>query len=206
MTRRTATLLAAGAAAGALLLAGCGASSAPSVTAPDPSASAVTLSSDPATCTKATKTSDCTVRVWYSNVSRSNVDVDPTSTRLVDATGAAYRPVPQGDVPAGLLVTPGGKVFVVWTLTLPVDTSLSAVTWLGTDGLSQTAPLVLAATGSSPSPSPTASAKPTPKPTPKPKPKPTPVATKKTTTSTGSRSNGGSKPTASKPPVSGTIG
>ena len=204
MTRRTAALLATGAAAGALLLAGCGSSS-PSTPVPDPSASAVTLSSDPATCTKATKTSDCTVRVWYSNVSRSNVDVDPTSTRLVDATGAAYRPVPQGYLPAGLLVLAGDRVSVVWTLTLPNNTALSAVTWLGNDGLSQTAPLMLADTGSSPSPSPTASVKPTPKPTPKPKPKP--VATTKATTSTGSKSSGGSKKTTtSKPPASGTIG
>jgi hypothetical protein len=193
--------IALGAGAG-LLLTACG--SPPPVVAPSPLGSSVSITAEPADCSSGPTGTLCTVRVWYANTSRSDVDIDPTGTELVDSTGAASFPVVNGDLPSGTHVAPGDKFAVTWSLTLPVDSTVSAVLWRAGDGQTQSAPLMLATTGSSPSPTPTpAASTPTPKPKPKPtpvvtpKPKPTPVVTRPATSS-GSGST--------KPPPSGSIG
>ena len=184
---------------GSLLLAACG--TPPVTTTPSPLGSTVSITADPAECTTSDTDKVCTVRVWYANTSRSDVDIDPTNTELVDASGEASLPVVSGELPSGTRVAPGDKFAVTWSLTLPADGTVSAVLWRGGDGQIQSLPLGLADTGSSPSPSPTATAvkpKPKPKPVVKPKPKPVtqpkPAATKKPTSG------------STKPPASGTIG
>jgi hypothetical protein len=189
-----------GAGAG-LVLSACG--SPPAVVTPSPLGSSVSITAEPADCSSSPTGTLCTVRVWYANTSRSDVDIDPTSTELVDSSGEASFPVVNGDLPSGTHVAPGDKIAVTWSLTLPRDSTVSAVLWRAGDGQTQSAQLMLANTGSSPSPTPSpAAGTPTPKPKPtpvvtKPKPKPAPVVTKP-----ASSSGGGS----TKPPPTGTIG
>jgi hypothetical protein len=185
---------------GGLLLAGCG--TPPVATTPSPLGSSVSITADPAECTTSDTGKVCTVRVWYANTSRSDVDIDPTNTELVDGNGEASLPVVYGNLPSGTRVAPGDKFAVTWSLALPADSTVSAVLWRGGDGQIQSLPLGLADTGSSPSPSPSATAvKPKPKPKPVVKPKPKPVTTQPRPTVSKQPSSG-----STKPPASGTIG
>ena len=192
--------IALGAGAG-LLLTACG--SPPPVVAPSPLGSSVSITAEPADCSSGPTGTLCTVRVWYANTSRSDVDIDPTGTELVDSTGAASFPVVNGDLPVGGFEATGlvEPRAVTWK---SGNATVHGLLWRAGDGQTQSAPLMLATTGSSPSPTPTpAASTPTPKPKPKPtpvvtpKPKPTPVVTRPATSS-GSGST--------KPPPSGSIG
>ena len=198
--RRAAVPLAGG---GLLLLAACGAP--PATVVPSPLGSSVSITAEPATCAPADGTQVCTVKVWYANTSRSDVDIDPTGTELVDKDGVSSFPVVSGSLPDGTRVQPGDKFAVTWSLTLPADSTVSAVVWRGLDGTTQSAQLAIAETGatSTLSASPTATPTPTPAASTKPKPKPTPATSKPVNTQGG---NGGGGGGGSTPPPSGSIG
>ena len=200
MKRPRGTLVVAGVLASAGL-AGCSSTPAPSPTGivtPQPS-DPVQLAADKFACVVAAQMSTCQVQVTYTNSSTTSIGLDPSETRLIDATGTPWRATTLGATPARTDLVPGGTTAYLWTLTLPSTVQLTSVRWTGDLGDTATAPL---AAGASASPTPTVTRTPTATPT------PTATASKSPTPTKTPSSGGGhtSRPSPSPTQNIGSIG
>jgi hypothetical protein len=182
----------------ALLLAGCGKSTA--VSAADPSAAVasgalpvgISLQAETPVCVAAGDSRLCQIGVWYANGTPDAVTIDATSTEFRDGAGTRYTGT-AGAITAELPIDAGVKAKVIWSVTMPYGAQPAEVRWAAADGSVAKASLDAAATAA-PSPSASASvpstgatATPTPEPTtatPTPEPTtatPTPKPTKTAT-------------------------
>jgi hypothetical protein len=74
----------------------------------------------------------CQFFAYYGNVSKKPIQIDPTSTKVVDRKGNVVKPVAGPGAGDSFLLKPGLQHAVSWSVTLPATAKPARVTWHGT--------------------------------------------------------------------------
>ncbi len=161
----------------------------------------LTFRIDAMECSPAATSTVCSFFAYYGNVGGHPVQVEPSTTRVVDRTGQSFAPVAEAETGGSFLLKPGQQQQISWSVTLPTKLRPAKVTWHGSK-----APVFLnvgPVASASPLPSvlPSASIGPslTPSLTPSPTPGPPSVTPLPTTTAPPTTTKPVVKPTTTKP-------
>jgi hypothetical protein len=73
----------------------------------------------------------CSFFAYYGNVGSHSIQVEPSTTRVIDRTGRTFAPVAEPQTGDAFLLKPGLQHAISWSVTLPSNAKPSRVTWHG---------------------------------------------------------------------------
>jgi hypothetical protein len=115
----------------------------------------LTFRIDSMQCEPATATGTiCSFFAYYGNVSSHSIQVEPSSTLVIDRTGRTFSPVAEPQTGDAFLLKPGVQHAINWSVKLPSNAKPATVTWHGSKASVQLDP----STGTPPPAVPSASA------------------------------------------------
>jgi hypothetical protein len=173
-------------------------------------AGGVSLSVETMSCSPAATEQLCSLRVWYTNVTGSDLTVD-ASRMLIRDSSDVYRTGTVDGSASSLSIQAQGRALVLWGVVLPADVEPVTLVWssesgglVAADVSPSPTPTATPSDSSSPSGTATPSDTPTPTPTPPPTPTPKPTATARPTPTV--RPSTRPRPSASATTPIGSIG